>query len=81
MEEPMNDLRRIRIDKRISQFDLSLKSRVHPSRISLIENNRTTPTGSEMNRISDALGILPEEVFGLDTVMRRLMPVERRSEK
>lgn len=69
----MNDLGRIRIfDKRISQFELSRRSGIHPSRVSLIENNKTTPSVSEMNRISEALGMLPEEVFGLDVVMNRL---------
>lgn len=69
----MNDLRRIRIlDKKISQFELSQRSGVHPSRVSLIENNLKTPSVNEMNRISDALGMVPEEIFGLDVVMKGL---------
>ena len=69
----MNDLRRIRIiEKKISQFGLSRKSGVHPSRISLIENDRATPTANEMNRLSKALGVVPEELFGLDTVVNSL---------
>jgi transcriptional regulator with XRE-family HTH domain len=75
MEEPTNDLRRIRVlDKRISQFELSRRSGVHPTRISLFESGKKTPSLSEMDRISAALGMVPEEIFGLDTVMRRLTP-------
>jgi transcriptional regulator with XRE-family HTH domain len=69
----MNNLRRIRIlDKKISQFELARRSGVHPSRLSLLENDLTMPTANEARRISEALDLLPEEVFGLDAVVRRL---------
>ncbi len=69
----MSELKKIRIfEKKISQFELSRRSGVHPSRMSLIENSLTTPSTREMKRISEALDMLPEEVFGLDTVMKRL---------
>jgi len=68
----MNDLKRVRICKELSQIELSRISKIHPSRISLVESGKATPSLSEMRRISEALGILPEEVFGLGEVMKRL---------
>jgi transcriptional regulator with XRE-family HTH domain len=69
----MNDLRKIRIfEKKISQFELSRKSGVHPSRISLLENDLAKPSESEARRISEALEMVPEELFGPDAVMKRL---------
>jgi transcriptional regulator with XRE-family HTH domain len=69
----MSELKKIRtIDLGISQFELSQKSGVHPSRISLLENGLRMPTMNETKRISEALGMLPEEIFGPDAVMKRL---------
>ena len=63
----MSDLKRIRIfDKKISQFELSRRSGVHPSRLSLLENDLTTPTANERKRISEALGMSAEEIFGAE---------------
>ena len=61
----MNELKKIRIfEKKISQFELSRRSGVHPSRVSLIENDLIVPTASERKKISEALGMVPEEIFG-----------------
>jgi transcriptional regulator with XRE-family HTH domain len=61
----MNELKKIRLfDKKISQFELSRRSGVHPSRISLIENDLVVPTASERKKISEAIGMPPEEIFG-----------------
>jgi transcriptional regulator with XRE-family HTH domain len=69
----MSDLKKIRLfDKQISQFELSRKSGVHPSRISRLESGSAKPTINELRRISEALGMLPEEVFGLDTMANSL---------
>ncbi len=71
----MGELKKIRMfDKQISQFELSRLSGVHPSRISRLENDLVTPTVNEVKKISEALGVLPEEVFGLDAIMKRLTP-------
>ncbi len=75
----MNELKKIRmLDKEITQFELSRRSGVHPSRLSLIENKLTKPTANEVRRISEALGMLPEEVFGPGAVMGKL--IERGSD-
>jgi len=77
----MSELRRIRIGRELSQIELSRMSKVHPSRISLIESDSTTPTASEIKRISEALGIVAEEVFGLDAVMNRLTGSRKKDTK
>jgi len=69
----MSQLKKIRtFDKGITQFELSRKSGVHPSRVSLLENELVTPTMNEAKSIAKVLGMLPEEVFGLDVVTKRL---------
>ena len=61
----MSALKKIRLfEKRISQFELSRASGVHPSRISLIENDLTVPTANERKKISEALDMSPKEIFG-----------------
>jgi transcriptional regulator with XRE-family HTH domain len=61
----MSDLKRIRIfEKKISQFELSRVSGIHPSRLSVLENDLATPSEKERKRISEALGMSPEELFG-----------------
>ncbi len=61
----MNELKRIRVKKKmISQFELSRRSGVHPSRLSLLENDLTVPTTNERKRIGEALDMPPEEIFG-----------------
>jgi transcriptional regulator with XRE-family HTH domain len=69
----VTELKKIRTSERnITQFGLSLRSGVHPSRLSLIENGLTLPTRNEIERISEALNMLGEEIFGLNVVMKRL---------
>lgn len=61
----MSELKKIRIlDKKISQFELSRRSGVHPSRLSLIENDLAVPTANERKRIAEALGLDAGEIFG-----------------
>ncbi len=69
----MSELRNIRLcDRGISQFELSRLSGIHPSRISRLEAGLIEPSMKEIQRISEALGVVPEEVFGLGTVMKKL---------
>jgi len=74
----MSELKRIRIGRELSQIELSRMSKVHPSRISLIESGSTAPTESEIGRISGALGVVAEEIFGLDQVMGKLTASRKR---
>lgn len=47
----------------LSQFDLSLRSRVHPSTISRIESGRYRPYPAEAKRLARALGVRVEDLF------------------
>jgi transcriptional regulator with XRE-family HTH domain len=70
----MSELRKIRLlDKKISQFELARLSGVHPSRISRLESGSARPSTNEVHRISEALGLLPEEIFGLEAVIGKLI--------
>ncbi len=75
----MVELRRIRYNKGLSQIELSRISKVHPSRISLLESGSTVPTANEIKNISGALGMLPEEIFGLDPIVKRLTASRRKA--
>jgi transcriptional regulator with XRE-family HTH domain len=75
----LSNLKRIRLwDKRISQVEFARRSGIHPSRICLLESGKATPSANEMKRISNALGMLPEEIFGLEVVAERLALSQKR---
>ncbi len=59
----MNKLKEVRFFKGVSQFKLGMLSRVHPSKISLYENNLVKLKPEEKKQIADALDITLEEVF------------------
>jgi transcriptional regulator with XRE-family HTH domain len=40
----------------LTQWELSIKSKIHPSEMSRIETGRLRPTIEQLYRISDALG-------------------------
>jgi transcriptional regulator with XRE-family HTH domain len=58
-----NKLRVIRRTKEVTQFDLRLKTGIHPSRVSLIEHGYIEPREDEKRRLAKALGVMPEEIF------------------
>ena len=59
----MNRIREIRVIKRLSQFELRLKTGIHQSKISLIENGLIEPSGDEKAKISTALGVALDELW------------------
>lgn len=59
----MNRLREIRVVKRVTQFQLRIATGIHQSRISLIENGWVPPKSEEMQKLSKALGALPQDIF------------------
>lgn len=59
----MNRLRESRVVKRITQFRLRLETGVHPSKISLIENNLVEATEDEKQKLAKALGVSVAEIF------------------
>ena len=62
----MNNLKQIRFNKRLSQFELAVLAEVHQSRISLIENCWIEPRPDEQERLAKALNVSPEEIWADD---------------
>ena len=58
----MNNLRTIRVLKRVSQWELSKQTEIPQSRISLIENNLVNPKTEEMVAIAGALGFRVQDI-------------------
>jgi len=57
------NLRRLRLKKKLSQGDLSKKLNVNRAYISNIENGRMNPTLSTLEKIAGALGISSSELL------------------
>jgi transcriptional regulator with XRE-family HTH domain len=66
LEVFVNRLREIRVIKRISQFQLRLKTSIHQSKISLIENGLVKPREDERKRLAKALNVKLEEIWGTE---------------
>lgn len=58
----MNNLRTIRVLKRVSQWELSKQTEIPQSRISLIENNLVNPKTEERVAIAGALGFRVQDI-------------------
>ena len=58
----MNNLRTIRVLKRVSQWELSKQTEIPQSRISLIENNLVEAKTKERAAIAEALGFKVQEI-------------------
>jgi len=58
-----NFLRLKRVELGISQFALAVKTGVPQHRISQLERGVITPTEEEINSLSKALGVTPEELL------------------
>ena len=59
----MNRLREIRFFKEITQPLLSLKTGIHQSRLSLIENGLVVPSEEEKKRLAKALRHKVDDIF------------------
>ena len=53
-----------RIKRRLTQWDLRIKTGIHQSKISLIENSYITPTDDEKKKIARALRFPVSVIFG-----------------
>ncbi len=62
-----NRLRDVRVLKRITQLRLQLLSGVSATKISFLENGLIQPSQKDVNRLSTALGVSPQEIFPVDT--------------
>ncbi len=58
-----NKVRETRVVKRVSQFQLRLATRIHQSKISMIENGLIDPREDEKEKLAKALGVAVEEIF------------------
>lgn len=59
----MNNLRELREERKLSQFDLSIKSHTPQSLLSMLEHGRLQPWPAVTKRLCKALGVKPEELF------------------
>ena len=55
-------LRPLRQLRKQSQFDLSLAAKIPTYRLSLLENQKATPTPEELDRLAEALDVSPEDL-------------------
>lgn len=62
------DLREKRFHKRFSQYDITIKTGIQQSRLSLIERGYVTPKEVEKKAIATALNCKLEEIFPADEV-------------
>ena len=60
-------IRRLRIERDVSQQDLAKDARLTPSFLSLVENDRRQPSLVVIRRLADALAV-PEEILIWDAV-------------
>jgi transcriptional regulator with XRE-family HTH domain len=51
----MNQIRKVRILRELTQFDVYQRAGIHPSRLSLLERGYCRPRLDEVKRIADAL--------------------------
>jgi transcriptional regulator with XRE-family HTH domain len=58
-----NQLRVIRAQKRVTQFQLRLQTGLNATKISFIENGLIEAKPEEMKKLARALGVAPEEIF------------------
>jgi transcriptional regulator with XRE-family HTH domain len=56
------NVRESRFKNDLTQYDLSLMSGIHQSRISLIESGYVLPTDEEKRKLAAALGVDPGEL-------------------
>lgn len=62
MKKP-NSLRMARLQEGLTQFELSLKSKVNRGRISFLENGYCQPKPKERIKLAKALNRMPNEIF------------------
>ena len=66
-----NQLRIIRAQKRVTQFQLRLQTGINATKISFIENGLIEPRPEEIKKLSKALGVSPQEIFPVQTQEQR----------
>jgi transcriptional regulator, XRE family len=57
------DLKSLRVQKRLTQWDIRVKTGISQSKLSLIENGYINPSEDEIKKIAQVLGDKPEKIF------------------
>ena len=58
-----NNLKVVRAEKRVTQFQLRLKTGVHQSKLSMAENDLIELTEGERKKIAEALGVSVNKIW------------------
>jgi transcriptional regulator with XRE-family HTH domain len=58
-------IRQLRTERGLSQEELGLRARIHPTWISHIESGRNNPAWGSVRRIAEALGVRLSELAAL----------------
>lgn len=69
----MQNLKRIRNDRHLSQAQLAEVAGVNQATISKLENGTANATVDMVERIAAALGVTEAELFGLPELQRRIL--------
>ena len=56
------DLKQLRLERRLNQFESQLLAGVHQSRVSLLERGLVKPTARERERLAKALKVKPDDL-------------------
>jgi transcriptional regulator with XRE-family HTH domain len=59
----MNRLRDVRVLKRVTQFELRLRTGIHQAKISMIENGLVDARDDEREKFAEALGCRVRDLF------------------
>jgi len=60
----MKSIKIARLIQGLSQFDLSIETKIPNYRLSTFENGKAEPTEQELNKLAEALGTKPEILMG-----------------
>lgn len=74
-------LRRLRIDKKLSQEKLAELSGFHRNQIGRIERANQTPSFDGILQLSHGLAVKPEELWKLVPAQKRLPPKKKKNKK
>lgn len=72
----MNPLRKARVLRELTQFELARRSGISPALISLIENDYVRPSPEQKSKLASALGLEVNAIWGNEGAEPRTILVE-----
>lgn len=66
-----NNIKRIRIQRKLTQTELSRRSGVSSSTIGNLEKSGSQPRRDVCDKLAEALGVTPDQIRGFDTIYNR----------